>query len=47
MNVIEYIYKHKHISVAENKLHFINIKELKYAYIQNGNRLGWAMATYL
>jgi hypothetical protein len=32
---------------AEIKLHFINIKELKYAYIQNGNKLARVMVAYL
>jgi hypothetical protein len=43
----KYRYKHKHRDAAEIKLHFINIKELKYAYIQNGNKLARAMVAYL
>jgi len=31
----------------KQKLKFINIKELKYAYIQNGNKLAWVMVAYL
>ena len=46
-NATQYIYNHKHRDAIEIELHFINIKELKYSYIQNGNRLGWVMATYL
>lgn len=36
-------YQDKHRVEAEIKLHVINIKEFKYAYIQNGNKLAWAM----
>jgi len=40
-------YKHKHRVEEEIKLHIINIKELKYAYIQNGSKLAWTMVAYL
>jgi len=33
-NATKYRYENKHRNVSEIKLHFINIKELKYAYIQ-------------
>ena len=46
-NTIEYIYKNRRRDAAKIILHFINIKELKYAYIQNGNRLAQAMVAYL
>jgi len=46
-NVIEDIYKHEHKDVEEIKLHFVNIKKLKYAYIQNGNKLAQVMVAYL
>ena len=46
-NRTKYRYTHKHKDVVEIKLHFINIKELKYAYIHNGNKLAQAMVAYL
>jgi len=47
MNTKKYRYKHKHKVATKIRLHFINIKELKYAYIQNGNKLAQAMVAYL
>ena len=46
-NATEYWYTHKHRNTIEIKLHFINIKELKYAYIHNQNKLARAMVSYL
>ena len=37
-NVTEYRNNHEHRDVVEITLHFINIKELKFAYRQNGNK---------
>ena len=38
-NATEYKYNHKYRDALEITLNFINIKELRYAYIQNGNKL--------
>ncbi len=46
-NIKKYRYKHEHKYATEIKLHFINIKELKYAYIQNKNKLARARVAYL
>ena len=39
MNTMEYRYKNKHKDVEKINLHFVNIKELKYAYKKNINKL--------
>ena len=46
MNEIEYRYKNKHKDAVEIELCFINIKELKYVYIEDGNKLAQAMVGY-
>jgi len=46
-NATNYRYNHKHRNVVEIKIHFINIKELKYAYIHKGNKLARVMVAYL
>ena len=46
-NAIKYRNIHKHRDGVEIMLHFINIKELKYAYRQYGNKLAQAMVSYL
>ena len=43
MNAIEYIYNHKYKDAVEITLHFINIKELKFSYRRNGNKLARAL----
>ena len=37
-NTTKYTYNHKYKDAVEITLHFINIKELKFAYRQNGNK---------
>ena len=46
-NATEYTYNHKYKYAVEISLHFINIKELKFAYRQNGNKLVGALVAYL
>ena len=46
-NATEYIYNHKYKDAVEITLHFINIKELKFSYRQNGNKLARALVAYL
>ena len=46
-NTTEYRYNHKCRDAVEETLYFINIKELKYPYIQNGNKLSQVMVAYL
>ena len=47
MNTREYTYNHKYKDAAEITLHFINIKELKFSYRRNGNKLARALVAYL
>ena len=47
MNTKNYRYNHTHKDVVEIKRHFINIRELKYAYIKNRNKVAQAMVAYL
>ena len=47
MNAKKYTYNHKYIDVMEIKLHFINIKELKFVYRHNGNKLARVLVAYL
>ena len=46
-NATEYTYNHKDKDAAEITLHFINIKELKFSYRQNGNKLARVMVANL
>jgi len=46
-NAIKYINRHKHRDAVERRLHFITIKELKYFYRHNGNKLARALVAYL
>lgn len=46
-NAKNYRYNHKYKDAVEITLHFINIKELKYAYKQNGIKLARVMVAYL
>ena len=46
-NTLKYINRNKHRDAAEIKVHFINIKSLKYAYRHNGNKLARALVAYL
>ena len=46
-NTTEYTYNHKYKDAMEITLHFINIKELKFAYRQNGNKLARVLVAYL
>jgi hypothetical protein len=46
-NATEYTNNHKYKDAAEITLHFINIKELKFVYRQNGNKLARALVAYL
>ena len=46
-NATEYTYNHKNKYAEEITLHFINIKELKFSYKQNGNKLARALVSYL
>ena len=46
-NAIEYTYNNKYKNAVEITLHFINIKELKFSYRQNGNKLARALVDYL
>ena len=46
-NEKKYTYNHKYENAAEITLHFISIKELKFAYRQNGNKLARALVAYL
>ena len=47
MNATKYKYNRKYRDSTEITLYFINIKELKYAYIHNGNKLAWVTVAYL
>ena len=40
-------YNHKYKGATEITLHFINIKELKFAYRHNRNKLARALVAYL
>ena len=46
MNATKYKYNHKQKDVVEITLPFINIKELKYAYIYHGNKLARMVVAY-
>ena len=46
-NTTEYTYNLKYKYATEITLHFINIKELKFSYKQNGNKLARAIVAYL
>ena len=46
-NATEYTYNHKYKDATEITLYFINIKVLKFAYRQNGNKLARALVAYL
>ena len=46
-NVTEYTNNHKNKYAMEITLHFINIKELKLVYRQNGNKLARVLVAYL
>jgi hypothetical protein len=46
-NAIEYKNNHEYKDEMEITLHFINIKELKFVYRQNRNKLAKALVTYL
>ena len=42
-NTTEYTYNYKYKDAMEITLHFINIKELEFAYRHNGNKLARAL----
>ena len=46
-NATKYTCNHKYKDAVEITLHFINIKELKFAYRQNGNKIARALVAYL
>ena len=46
-NVTKYAYNHKYKYAVEITLHFINIKELKFVYRHNGNKLAKVLVAYL
>ena len=46
-NATEYTYNHKYKDAAEITLYFINIKELKFVYRKNGNKLVKELVAYL
>ena len=46
-NAIEHTKNHKNKDAVEITLHFINIKELKLIYKQDGNKLARVMVAYL
>ena len=46
-NAIEYTYNYRYKDAVEITLHFINIKEMKFSYKQNGNKLSGALVAYL
>ena len=46
-HAIEYTYNRKYKDVAEITLHFITIKELKFAYRHNGNKTSLGVGSYL
>ena len=41
------MYNHKYKDAVKITLHFINIKELKFVYRQNGNKLARVLVAYL
>ena len=46
-NEKNYRYNHKYINATKITRHFINIRILKYAYKQNGNKLAFTMVAYI
>jgi hypothetical protein len=46
-NTTEYTNNHEYKDATEIKLHFINIKKLKFVHKQNGNKLAKALVAYL
>jgi hypothetical protein len=46
-NATEYINNHEYKYAAEITLHFISIKELKFVYRHNRNKLDRALISYL
>jgi hypothetical protein len=46
-NATEYTNNHEYKDAAEIILHFINIKELKFVYKHNGNKLARTLVAYL
>ena len=47
MNATKYTYSYKYKNVAEMTVNFVNIKELKFIYRHNGNKLARALVAYL
>jgi nitrogen-specific signal transduction histidine kinase len=46
-NATEYTNNHEYKDAVEITLHFINIKELKFVYRHNRNKLARALVAYL
>jgi hypothetical protein len=46
-NATKYTNNHEYKDASEITLHFINIKEPKFVYRQNGNKLARALVAYL
>ena len=46
-NATEYTKNHKNKDAVEITIHFINIKELKLVYRQDGNKLARVLVAYL